>query len=298
MNLRNTSALFTAVAALTVAPAIANAQSNDAPSGPPKVIRIMREEIKQGRDAAHEKTETAYVKAAVKYKYPNYTLGMNLISGPTEAWFVEAHDSFKSLENAWSFIDKNAAARAEFASLDALDGELRAGLRTMIAVLNDDLVYRGEEFMKDLPKTRYFMVEMIRVRPYSDRRFVELGKQILNADKMAGVDEKFAVYRVAAGAPGGTYLIFVPMKSMAFMDEMGEREKAMVGAMGTESLQELMKSAAEVIQTSESYLMAINPKMSYVSKGLASQDPDFWMPKAAPAAKPAAKPADKTGAGQ
>ncbi len=40
--------------------------------------------------------------------------------------------------------------------------------------------------------------------------------------------------------------------------------------------------------TTESNIYAFNPKISYVSKEVASADPDFWTPKVKPAAKPAA----------
>jgi hypothetical protein len=89
------------------------------------------------------------------------------------------------------------------------------------------------------------------------------------------------------------------MKSLDFMDQTPERMKAVMEKTGMEKMAAIYKGAGEIILSGETFLMAINPKMSYVSKELASQDPDFWMPKAPAAVKPAAKPADKTtGAGQ
>lgn len=298
MKLRKAVALFTTVAAVTLAPAVVSAQSNDTPALP-KVIRIFREEVKQGKDAAHEKTETSFARMLAKNKYPAHSIALTLLAGPSEAWFLEAHDSFKSIEDVQSFTDKNAAVKADFANLDALDGELRANSRSMIAVLKDDLCYRPEEFMKELPHSRYMMVETMRVRPFADRRFAELAHQVIAADKTAGIEESVATYQVVAGAPSGTYLLFFPMKSMQFMDEGPARSKAMMEALGMEKAEAFYKNAAETIATSESFIMAINPRMSYVSKEFASQDPDFWTPKPAPMAKPAAKPAtEKTGAGQ
>src|ERR1700693_2302328 len=60
---------------------------------PPKMIRIFREEIKQGKDAAHEKVEAAYVRAFSKVNYVNY-FALVPLTGPNETWFVEAHDSY------------------------------------------------------------------------------------------------------------------------------------------------------------------------------------------------------------
>src|SRR5579872_6527569 len=64
----------------------------------PKVIRIYREDIKQGREAAHEKSEAAISKFEMKYKYPANVLGLSAVAGPSEAWFIEGHDSFESVE--------------------------------------------------------------------------------------------------------------------------------------------------------------------------------------------------------
>ena len=66
---------------------------------PPQLLRIYREEIKPGRNAAHEKVEMAYVRAFSKTKYVNY-LAMESLSGPNEAWFIEPHPSYASIESA------------------------------------------------------------------------------------------------------------------------------------------------------------------------------------------------------
>ena len=54
-------------------------------TGLPKVLRIYREEVKQGKDAAHEKAEANFARVAAKYKSPVYYLGCNVVAGPSEA---------------------------------------------------------------------------------------------------------------------------------------------------------------------------------------------------------------------
>ena len=88
---------------------------------PPPLLRVYREEIKPGRNAAHEKVETGYVRAFSKTKYVNY-LAMDSLSGPNEAWFIEPHDSYASIENSIQISD-TSALKAELALLDAQDGE-------------------------------------------------------------------------------------------------------------------------------------------------------------------------------
>lgn len=266
----------------------------------PKVLRIFREEIKQGRNAAHEKSEASWSKVLGKYKYTAHSIGCDVIAGPTEAWFFEAHDSMMSIQNVVNMAEKNAAMKADFANLDGVDGELRTNSSTMIAVFRDDLSYRARQFAQELPKTRYFAMTIMRIRPFMDARFTELGKQVIAADEKANIEVPVAIYQVVSGGPSGMYLVFAPMKSMETMDEAPARSKAMMASLGMDKAAALYKNAGEVITGTQVLLLAINPKMSYVSKDMAAQDPDFWTPKPAlTSVKPAApKPAEKPPAGQ
>ena len=165
MKLRSIGgALATGVLIVTVLPVAAQEESL------PPVLRIFREEIKQGKSAAHEKTEASFVKMLTKHKYPNYSLACDVVAGPSEAWFFEGHDSFKSVENAEMMVEKNPAIRADFSLLDATDGELRVNSSTMLAVFRDDLSYRAVQFATELGKTRYFTMSIVRARPYMDAR--------------------------------------------------------------------------------------------------------------------------------
>lgn len=278
--------------------AIFSAAAQDAPALP-KVLRVFREEVKQGKTAAHEKTEASFAKMLAKNKFPAYSLACNVVAGPPEAWFFEAHDSYMDVQKVDGLMEKNAALRTEFAMLDSLDGELRAGSSTMLARLRSDLSYRLDQFAQELPKTRYISMIIVRIRPYTDGRLAELGKQIIEADEKANNDMPAALYQVTSGAPMGTYLLFSPMKSLEAMDEAPARSRATVAAMGVEKLAAWFKGAGEIITNAQQMLLAVNPRMSYVSKAISDGDPDFWLPKAATTPKPAApKAAEKSGAGQ
>ncbi len=63
--------------------------------GPPPVLQIGRELIKEGKGAAHEKTEAAFVRAFRKADFPGHYLALSAMSGPNEVWFVEAFPSFE-----------------------------------------------------------------------------------------------------------------------------------------------------------------------------------------------------------
>ena len=293
MNRRVLCALGANVVLATMLPAIAQ----EAPALP-KVLRIFREEVKQGKSTAHEKTEASFVKMFTRNKYPVYSIGCYVLAGPSEAWFFEGHDSYKSIENVENIIEKNAAMKADFATLESLDGELRTNSSTMVAVLRDDLSYRTAQFAQELPKTRYFTISIVRIRPYTDLRLAETAKQAIAATEKANSEVPVATYQVTSGGPAGMYMLFSPMKSLETMDEAPARSRALMQAMGMDNAMAFYKSASEIITNVQTVLLGIDPKMSYVSKEFAAQDPDFWTPKPAMAKPAAPKPAEKSGAGQ
>ena len=87
------------------------------PAQPPAVLQIGREVIKQGKGAAHRKTEQEYVNAYRKAKFPYYYLGLTAESGPSEVWFASGFPSFAAMEESDKLSDK-APLKAEIAMAD------------------------------------------------------------------------------------------------------------------------------------------------------------------------------------
>src|SRR5271165_5967681 len=106
---------------------------------PYHLMRIFREDIKSGKGAAHEKVESAYVRAFSKAGYTSY-LGMDAMTGASQAWFIERYDTYEAMEKA-IHITQAEPLKSTLAVLDAQDGELRTGERGMIATYQPDLSY-------------------------------------------------------------------------------------------------------------------------------------------------------------
>ncbi len=153
------------------------------PSGPPKVLRVFREDIKEGKGAAHEKTEAAFMQAVARAGYPAHVLGMTAMTGPAQAWFLEGHDTFDSITTSQATLNK-----PEFDTLDAADAELRSGSRSrMTRVFSSrDLSFGVDK--TDLPKMRFFTIETIRVREGQAQEFAELAKMLIGAAEKVGDD--------------------------------------------------------------------------------------------------------------
>lgn len=248
--------------------------------GPPKVLRIFCEEVKPGKTAQHEKNETAWAQAFVRTKYPARMLAMTSVSGPSQAWFLEGHDSLASAEKTEQFVEKNAAVKAEFDQLSLRDGEYLSGLREILALYRPELSYRPGGI--NIGEYRYFYVNTVRVRPGHNEAFVEATKLIRDAHEKADVPEHWAVYQVSLGMPGPTYLIFQPLKSLAEVDAFPETHgKTFQDALGDDGRKHLSELEGAATFSRETNVFAFNPAMSYVSQEVAATDPTFWTPKPA-----------------
>lgn len=266
------------------------------PTGPPKVLSMFREDVKAGRGAAHENVETGYVRAMQKAKWPVYYLAMTPAFGGTDAWFVTAYDSFASLQKDRDNTNKNAQLTADTDRMDALDAEFRTSQRSIVCVLNEELSYGGAV---DIPQMRFFSITTIRVRPGHDAEYREARKILVDALKKANSDTHSAVYSVAAGMPGGTYMVFTPRKSLSELDPNPAMGKAIQDAMGEENNKRRQKLIGDSVNGTETSIYAFSSKMSYVPKEWAKTGGDFWAPKPSPRpavakkAAPAEKPAEK-----
>jgi quinol monooxygenase YgiN len=252
---------------------------------PAAVMRILREDIKPGKSAAHEKTEAAFVRAFSKTNYPHYTALVST-TGPTHALFLERYDSFAALEKAMA-VTGTEPFKSVVDQVDAQDGEVRTGERNMIATYRQELSYTPVP--PNLPKYRFYNITTVRVRPGHSDDFEALTKLLSAYWEKIGSKQRRVVYGVTSGAPGGTYLILSGMETLASMDPP-RPAKSGAEAFGAEEWARYQKLLADIVVSTEYILYSVSPKMSYPPKEFIDADPDFWAPKPKPAAaKPAAK---------
>ncbi len=251
---------------------------------PRRIIKIIREEIKPGREAAHEAVETGYVRALSKTKYPNY-MALTTLTGPSEAWFIEPYDSYAAVGDARELYLSSPAMKGEIERLDARDGELKTGGRVMLATYQKELSLHGELFRGQIPQMRFASVTTIRTRPGRAADYTRMRTLVVQAAAKASPDAVGVLYSVASGAPLGTYVYIRGLNSMKQLDpEPGQ--KAPMEFMSEENRREYLKLSSEVVLSIESMLFAINPAMSYTNKEITDAAPTFWKPKAAVAAAP------------
>ena len=280
---------FTAVAlGIVVLPLGAQPDTKPAP-----VLEIIREAIKEGRSAAHEKVEADYAAAFRKVNFPAHYVGLATMSGTNEVWFIQPTPSFAVAEE-WDKAGDKEPLKTTLGMLDARDGELRSSSRTMWAVYRPDISYRPEKF--NHAKVRYVDVGTFRVKLGHGADFAAAAKLVFGGYEKANVDDCILAYQVTAGAPSGTYLFFSVMDSLKSLDDAPAHSQAMRQALGQDTYSQLMKTEGDVIASIEDTLLEVRPGMSYATQDMIDADPAFWKPKPAPKPVPATAPAEKKGA--
>ena len=256
------------------------ARTADAPMGTkrPKVLQIFREEVKPGRQPAHEKSESGWSAVLRKANNKGYYLAM---ASASEAWFLGPFDSFAAIEAQAKADEANTALTADVERLWAADGDMLSKASAVTAVLDEDLCFHADW---DVAKARYYVVTVMRLQPGYGREFEQLRKLVNAAHEKAKVDERWSVYEAITGAPDETYIFFSPIASLAEWDKYEAMHgKEYQEALGEDARTRLRDFERVAVKSSETQLFRFSPKMSYLPKELTDRDPEFWTPKPPPA---------------
>jgi len=257
---------------------------------PPKVLSVAREFTKPGKNGmAHEKTESAFVQAMTKAKWPTHYLAVESLSGRPRVLFFTPYDSFDAWEKDVKATEKNEAFSAELDRANMADGELLSDVDQAALMFREELSLRPKV---DIPHMRYFEISRVHVKQGHDKDWEHLVK-MYQAGFEKITDVHWAMYQAVYGREDGTYIIFNPMKSASEIDSGWANWPKFEAVMGEDGMKRLNDLTAVTVDTSETNLFAFSPRMSYVSEDWIKADPEFWKPKphAAAAAKEAKKPA-------
>jgi hypothetical protein len=260
-------------------------------TGPPKVFSVIREFVKPGKGGAlHEKTESAFVQAMTRAKWPTRYFAVSSITGKPRVLFLTAYDSFESWEKDIQAEQKNATLSAALDRAAVADGDLLSDLDSSALMYHEEFSLNAPV---DIAHMRYFEISQYRVRPGHEGDWEAIVKMVQAAyGKVPNVH--WAMYQAVYGQEGTTYVVFWPMKSGAEIDQSFANDKQFAAAMGEDGMKKLSELSASTIEFSQHNLFSFTPSMSYPPDEWIKADPDFWKPKmhaAAPAKKAEEKPA-------
>jgi hypothetical protein len=260
---------------LTLSAPAASAQDQAAGmSSPPKLLQIVVESLKPGQGGTpHIKSERAFVQAFKAADWPTHYIGMDALSGPTRAVFFAGYDSFDAWQKDLNATDANPTLSAALDSATIADGALLTTYETSAYLLRDDLSLRAP-----VPTDHFHYIEisLFRVRPGHDKDWDDLVKMYIAAFQKIP-NAHWATFQKMYGTESGSrFIAITPMKSMAEVDQELLNGKAFEQAAGEEQLKKMRELIAATVESSESNIYAVNPKMSYPSDTWVKADPSFW----------------------
>ena len=259
-------------------------------SPPPKVLVIIREFTKPGKGgSAHMKTESAFVNAFNAAKWPQHYLAADGVSGMPRSIFFVGYESFAAWEKDTAATNNNASLSAALDRATLADGEMLSSSETSTFVYREDQSYHSAV---DIAQMRYFEITRFHVRPGHEKEWDDVVKIYVDNFGKAVPDAHWAVYQDMYGRDsGGTYLVITPMKSLSEIDKGFANSKKFAEQMGEAGMKKLSDLAAASIDSTESNILAFNPRLSYPPDAWVKADPEFWKPKPMAPAKAPAKPA-------
>ncbi|HKW18580.1 MAG TPA: hypothetical protein VJO35_13820 [Terriglobales bacterium] len=291
---RITSCLVSGAIFLGAAVSVAIAQeSSTATMPPPKVLVVQREFTKPGKSGnIHEKSESAFVQAFARAKWPTHYFAASALTGKPRVLFLVGYDSFESWEKDNMATAKDKALSASLDRAITADGDLLSDQDQTLLVYNDDQSLNSNV---DIAHMRYFEIALYRVRPGHRHDWEELVKLVKSAYEKIP-DMHWAEFDAMYGQEGGTHVVFFPMKSLKEVDEGFAKDKQFADALGEDGMKKLQDLESASVEFSQSNLFQFTPSMSYPRDEWVKADPDFWKPKPAAAMpmkheeKPPAKP--------
>ena len=255
---------------------VAQDMSSDTVMPAPKVLLIMREFVKPGKAGAiHEKSEAAFVNAARTANWSTHYVAVNSMSGRSRALFLAGYPTFEAWEKDNQATEKNTAFTTALDKASLNDGELLSDYDQAVFTLDADNSLR----IGDAVHARYFEISAYRVKPGHRKDWMDLVKIYHDAFEKAVPDAHWALYDSYYGADnGGLYLVITPMKSLAEDDaSMGDGKK-LQDALGPEGMKHVSELTAACVESSQTNLYSINPRMSYPAAEWIKAD-SFWAPK-------------------
>jgi len=267
---------------------MAAAQDQPSTMTPPKYLQITVEYTKPGKGGlAHDKTESAFVQAMTKAKFPINYWAYNSMSGKPRAIYISGFDSFAELGKANKIFD-NPAVAAAFEPLNVADGELLEDSKQLIFSYVPELSLRPGV---DLLHHRFLEADIIHVRQGHGKQFHELAKLWAELYAKAGSSVHWDAFHAEYGEDSGYYVFLTADKSLDDIDASAADDTKLGTTLTDDQKKQLRELRADAIEEDHTELYSVNPAQSYVPESFIKADPGYWKSKGATGAKSAAKPA-------
>jgi hypothetical protein len=242
-------------------------------SPPPAVLQIYRDPVKPSKMAEYSRIESEAAQARARASTWPY-LALQSITGPQEVWFISGFDSYAAMERSAEPFSRSAMLTAELNRLLEAKTSLVADPRAVYAHYREDLSGNAGLIQ---PRTRFFTITMVTVRPGHEREYEEIHRTLKSARQRAGIEDNRAVYQIVSGMPRNIYLIFSAHRSLqnagVALDPAVDDYSTDVDDATRTRLDEYTRVSA---LSSETWLFSVSPAMSNPAGEWIADDPEFW----------------------
>jgi hypothetical protein len=259
-----------------VAGVSATALAQGVPTTQPMFLNIYREQVKPARGAEHAQWEAGWPAAAEKFKSPNNYLALAAITGPQEVWYVGSYASQAAFGQTTAWEDAQPGLTTEFDRLSKGDAEFLAEASALQAVAVPELSHGA---FPDIGKMRFWEISTWRIRLGHEAAWAAATKTYKAAAARSAPNANWRTYRVVAGAPDGTYLIFSSVASFGDFDKMMADGDATMKGATAEEMGVLDKFIKESVLNQSTNRYRLDPKQSYVDAATKAKDLAFWTAK-------------------
>jgi hypothetical protein len=259
---------------MSVAPMVVRAQ-DDGTAGPPKVLVVIREMVKPGRNGMmHERTEGEFAQLLRENHVDFHYLALTSLSGPDRALFFSGYSSMAE----WEAADKRMGMSSAAAAMDranVADGDLLSESGESVWLRKDDLSMNPH----DLKGDRYMQISQYFVKPGHVAEWEELVKMVKEGYAKGVPEASWVMFEQRYGPSGNAYIVVTPLKSLAEVDGMLGSGKAFADAMGESGMKKMGQLEASCVESWQMNLFAFSPRMSNPPEQWVKDEPDFWAPK-------------------
>ena len=163
MNRKKINPILFGLSLAVIGSSLAAAQDAASTSSVPRILQITREYTKPYKGgAAHDTTESAFVNANRKAKFPANYIGMNSLTGKARSLYFTRYSSFAEWEKDNALMAKDTSFATEIERSSLADGELLEEVDSAVYSFEEDLSYHSHN---DIQNHRFYQVFAFHVRP-------------------------------------------------------------------------------------------------------------------------------------
>ncbi len=162
---------------------------------------------------AHDKSESAFVDAMTRAKWPTHYIAMTSLSGKSRALYFTPYKSFDAWQKDTEAVAKNATLSAALEPAAVTDGELLDSLDQGVFYFHEEMSLHPRA---ELSQMRYMATVLF---PGKDKQWTEVVNMAKAGYEKGVPGAHWGMFQQLYGGDSGTYLLLISHKNLAEIDK-------------------------------------------------------------------------------